>query len=566
MHRLHSPGLRGPLFFFLLLVGGTLSGLLSAQPVGAQERDVVFHQVTVSSAEASLLLEFADGEELAVAFRDGRVLVNGAEVAGYEPGAELDTSWRSLLREAVALENAELARLLVDWQPPSGLGSDAAAAAGSVQDRLQTALAPASAPTPPTPPRVEAVESDVEALMESLFLRSDRLRALPSALRNLDPERIRVYMSGDATIPAGEVLDATLLVLDSHLMLDGRVEGDVLLLGGTVTLGDDARVSGDLRWLDGEVSGNRAAVQGRIREIQPVPDRSEADLREEIRREVEAALAPVRQMQQRSRTGFRPMGAVRNVMEGIAQLFQMLVTFAILFALGLAFLYFVPRNFEVVARTARNAPGRSALVGLAGGVLAFPVWILGIVLLAVTIIGIPFMLLWLPAFPTAVALAIIVGYVAVARNVGRWASDRPIQGLDSLDGSRPAVQLGIGLVVLLAAFALAGVFQMAGPWLGLFKALLFVSGILVTVATAAMGLGAVILSRGGRDPLYAGPDWTYTGERDPWAPEGSPEPGPFHEPEFEDAPGEGPATPDDESSPERPEDRPGDRPEDPRDG
>lgn len=563
MHSLRRVGPSALLISVLALLPAALS-----QPAGAQERELVLHQVTVSSNEAGILLEFDDGAELSVSFQNGRVLTNDREVGSYEPGGRLDASWRALLRDAVGLENSELLELVGSWTPPSGLEGDAAETARELQNHMASTLeAPPAAPQPPV---VMGPEGQMQDLMQALLTRGDRLRALASAVRNLQPDQVRVHVGEDVQVPAGDTVRGTLLVLDGDLELDGRVEGDVLVLGGNVELGDESRITGDLRWNEGSVRGERDAVVGRIEEVEPVPDRPEADLRDEIRTEIRDAMQSARteaRSATRSSRGFGAWSILRNFGTGILELFQTLLSFALLFGIGLAALAFIPRHFEVVARTARNATGRSALVGLASAVLAFPIWIVGIVLLAVTIIGIPVMLLWLPLFPAALALAGLLGYLAVARNAGRWLGERRVQGLDALDGGRPAVQLGFGLAVLLGAFALAAVFQMGGGLFSPFRILVSVLGALISAFAVLVGVGAVVLSRGGRDPLYAGPGWSYAGEGDPWAPEPDPfeeEPGPS-EPEAgrsrggqADAPGEdadGGHTGDDSSEPEPPHER-----------
>jgi hypothetical protein len=513
MHRDRSSGARSlarVLFLGLLLIPAAGS---------AQEREVVFNQVTVSGQEAAITMEFADGGTLTAAFREGRVLLDGEEVGRYTRGDRLEAAWRQVLGQAVAADNGQVGRLLREWRPPAELEGDAQRAAEALHRRLATALeAVEEAPGAPGAPALSP-EGERE-LLQTLVLRPERLRELTAALLEGAHRDVTVRLGESVEVGPDDVIEGTLLVLDGEVTLDGRVDGDLILLGGRVTLGDDARVTGDLRWAGAEILGNEDAVRGRIREIAPVAGVSEADFRDEIRREVREATRAAAQ----ARTTQRPGRAapLRNLGRGIAGLFQTALTFVILLGAALVALYFFPRNFVVVARTARNATAQSALVGLAGSVLAFPVWILGIVLLAVSIIGIPVMLLWVPAFPLALGLAVLFGYLAVASNLGRWISGREFQGLEGFDTSRPAVQIGAGLLVLLGVFAVAHVLRIGGGWLGILHTLLTVTGVMLTVVAGLVGLGAVLLSRAGRDPAYAGTLWAAGEGSDPFGPEPDP--------------------------------------------
>jgi hypothetical protein len=498
-----------PLALVLLAAAGGLvvgATALTPETAVAQEREILFNQVTVSSAEASLRLELGEGEELSVVFRDGRVLVDGAEAGRYTRGDALETAWRELLREAIALENAALARLLLEWSASDELTGDGANVARAVEERFRGTLA-VTAARPATTFTLPAGQ-EAQGVLELLLRDTGRLRELTAAARDLRPNGLRIHTGESVSVGADERIEGSLLLLDGDLELDGTVEGDVFLIGGRIHLGSDARINGDLRWAGATVEGNRSAVRGRIREIVPVADRPEADLRQQIRREVEAATAQaVRAERRAAPSRGRARGVVGNLVGGVAGLIQTVMTFAILLGIGLAVLYFFPRNLEVVARTARNSTGRAAAVGLAGIVLAFPTWFLGLLVLVVSIIGIPLALVWIPGFPLALALATGLGYLAVARNLGQWVSGHDIQGMEGFDANRPAVQIGMGLAILLGAFALGHVFQIGGPWFGFFKGLLMAAGIFLTLAAACVGFGAVLLSRGGRDTTFAGMPW-----------------------------------------------------------
>jgi|GEM_PF-460536 len=512
----------------LLLVPGSLMGQVV-------DGGILSHQVVVAGGGSSLELEFRDGRELSLELRNGQVLINGSEVGRYGPGDDLEAAWRTLLARAVALDNGIMADLLREWSIPAGLDDETAEAAQTLRNRLRSELDRGQdAPSPAF--RLEGSEAEARVVTE-LLTRPERLRALAAAVADLSPRELRVHVRETVDIPEGDRVTESLLGLDTDLTVDGRIEGDVILLGGSVAMGSQGAIDGRLHWFDTRGADEITdRVGGGAVRIEPVPARAEGELRDEIRREVEAALESEARPGDRSSPGpvrvisttREGSGFFRNLGGGIVKILQTLITFGILLALGLAALHFFPRHFEVVARTARNAPGRSGLVGLASGVLAFPVWIVGIILLTVTIIGIPVMLLWLPLFPLAMAVAATLGFLAVSRNAGNWLSRRDLQGLDALSGSRPAVQLAGGLALLLGLFALAGIFQMGGGWFSFFRGLVTFVAVLLVVITGTVGLGAVVLSRGGRDPLYAGPAWTWD-EEDPWddvpPPPSSPSPG-----------------------------------------
>jgi len=509
---------------FLVLLLVPLAG-------AAQERVVVFNQVTVSSQEAGIDLEFADGSTLSTVFRDGRVLVNGDEVGAFTPGDALERSWRSLLGQAVAADNSQVAELLRNWTPPGDLSGEGARSAEALTARIGATFALEGAAAQPALPALSP-EAERE-LLQAMVLRPERLHALTRALEDRRTGLpIQVHIGESVRVESDDDVEETLLIVDGDLLVDGRVRGDILLLGGEIQLGDDARVDGDLRWTDARILGDRRAVRGEILEVTGVVAQTEAQLREELERTLRDSLMEVvrAEMEPRVsvRTGRDPSRSVfRNVLRGLGGLFQTALTFLLLVGVGLAILYFFPRHFETVARTAHNATGRSALVGLAGLVLAFPVWILGIVILAITIIGIPVMLLWLPVFPMAFAMAMVLGYLAMAWNLGRWVSRRQFQGLEGFETSRPAAQIGTGVAVLLVAFALAHLFRMGGPVLGVFYGLLTFVGVVLSMVAIVVGLGAVILSRAGRDRGYAGGGWSpdddpFGPEPDPFSPRGTP--------------------------------------------
>ena len=310
----------------------------------------------------------------------------------------------------------DLPALLREWTLPEGLGSDVQAVAELLRDGLTGSLE-VSASVEQSAQVLPDPIPEARTTLEALVQRSDRLRELAALIEDVDADNLTIRLGETVQIQEGETVDGSLLIVDGGLQLDGTVEGDVILLGGSVELGPTSRITGVLRTADSEISGNRGIVAGGIADIEAVASAATRDVDAAIRDAMREAQADARRSARNSSSN-SPRSPLRSLGREIAGLFQTLVTFGIVFGAGLGVLYFFPRHLEVVSQTARGAPGQSFLVGLAGLVLACPLWVVGIVLLAISIIGIPLLLVWIPAVPVAMAVAIAFGYLGVARNLG----------------------------------------------------------------------------------------------------------------------------------------------------
>lgn len=196
-----------------------------------------------------------------------------------------------------------------------------------------------------------------------------------------------------------------------------------------------------------------------------------------------------------------------------------LLVYAILLGLGFASVFFGRRYLEGVADTARHHTMRSWIVGMAGSFLALPVFILGIIALAISIVGIPLLIAWIPVFPVAVVLAAVFGYLSVAHAAGEAMAERRLEGADWLSRGNSFYYLMTGLALLLVLFLAANVVSMAGPWLGFIRGTLNFVGAVLTWAAFTIGFGAVLLSRAGTRPLNgrhpSGPDDTAASMSEP---------------------------------------------------
>ena len=189
---------------------------------------------------------------------------------------------------------------------------------------------------------------------------------------------------------------------------------------------------------------------------------------------------------------------LRHVGRGISGIFSLIVTYTVLFGMGFVTVMFGGRKYiEGVADTARAGIGRSFLVGLAGSFLLLPVFVLGIIALAISIVGIPALIVWIPLFPLGAAAAVLLGYLGVAHAAGESWAERRYYGSEWFTRANSYYFMAAGLALLGGLFFAANVITMAGPWLGFINNILNFFGVILTWAAATIGFGAVLISRGG---------------------------------------------------------------------
>jgi cytoskeletal protein CcmA (bactofilin family) len=507
------------------------SALASAFPqertaeAGPRYAEIVSKQIAVASDEASLRLELADGNEVEIRFEDRRVHLDGEDLGSVDDDAE--RIWRELLGRAVALDDGPLARALVEWQPPQS--SD-----DGVLERIDDALERAL--ERPAVTGLDAPGGELAALSR-LLTRTEHLGALAAALDDLDVDGISIRIGEDVVIGEGEELDATLLVIDGDVDVEGRVRGHVVVVSGRLRTFEGATIDGDVRLADARLVRNGGVIEGLVREF------DDASLEARIEERVRDAEQRLQDAEERTRRAQREVMAhaesrgehgllspfrslSRSIGQGIAGLMETLAALVVLSLFGGLMVLFGRQNLEVVAETARRSPGRSAMVGVAGAFLTFPVWLLGAVALAISIIGIPVAIAWLPLFPLAVAAAAALGYFAVAHNTGEWLARRRYPYLDWVRTSNAYTLVVGGVLGLLAAFFMAHVVSLFGPWLGFLKGLLITAGVVITTGAALIGFGAVLLTRAGRRPGYYGAGGGDYYDDDGWSWESPSSPGP----------------------------------------
>ncbi|MGH7752074.1 MAG: hypothetical protein ACREN5_04600, partial [Gemmatimonadales bacterium] len=194
-------------------------------------------------------------------------------------------------------------------------------------------------------------------------------------------------------------------------------------------------------------------------------------------------------------------GQVWNVDLGVGE--QLGGVFGILLSLagmGVGVSVFGRRYLDTVADTLRNAPGRAFATGLLAQMFFFPVLVLLLIGLALTIIGlvaIPFVIL---AYGLGAVLCVVLGMLGAAHALGEAYSRRRMAG-----GSATPVPSSLGN--LLRGLAMIGVFWLIAVlfgWIPLAGWVVKVLAALVTWFVMTAGGGAVLMSRFGVRDTFAG--------------------------------------------------------------
>lgn len=290
--------------------------------------------------------------------------------------------------------------------------------------------------------------------------------ASPAPARAQGQDGDKYVLGGSYVLPEGEEITGSLYVFGGSADLEtgSRVEGDIYLLGGSLSI--DGTVDGDISALGGSLSlGNSAVVEGDLHYTGGSLDRSTGA---EIHGEIDQSISGL---------PFNPLPfrTPRFWVEG-NPIFEGLWFFlrAFLWAAGaiLAALLF-PHAVRRIAGAARSQPVLAVLMGILTAILT-P---LALILLVITIIGIPAALIAI----LVLGLVWAFGLVSLGTEVGSLA-ERALNQNWALP-----VEAGAGTFLLVVV--------MNG-----FGALVPCVGPLAPVLVGLLGIGAVLMTRFGTQP------------------------------------------------------------------
>jgi hypothetical protein len=304
--------------------------------------------------------------------------------------------------------------------------------------------------------------SSAQAKPDSTAARDPIAAALDSLHRDangMSLERAAVS-SGARTVESAQHLAGDVASWHGPLEIRGTVDGNAVALGSDVVLLPGGHVRGDALSVGGQVRMAGGTIDGETRSISAF------------------SVGPI------AGARLTPAQATRRALSLALACYLILVAMALAVSIG------ARTHLETIAATIRTDFSRSFLFGLLGELAAVPLFLLSMVALAITIVGI----LLIPFAAVAYALAILgaldLGFLAMSLIAG----DAMMRGQSSVRDTRPIVtHLIAGLTVFFVLWLLAG----GAAFLGLAGSVLRLLAFLSTWIAATVGLGATIITRGG---------------------------------------------------------------------
>jgi hypothetical protein len=321
--------------------------------------------------------------------------------------------------------------------------------------------------------RMREIREQVHRRLRERSERSDNKVSFGSSIDIAEGEVARdVVAIGGHVDVEGEVV-GDVVAVGGPVVIDGKVSGDVVSVGGSVDLGDDAEVAGEVTSVGGKVNrAEGAEVGGRINEVAFGPNFT-----------WNVGDNDFKWWNWKGDRHFSPFGIGGWFGFGLS-----LVGVVVLLLLSLLVRLVAGGTVERVRAKAVEAPWMCALVGLAIELFFVPVLIVVAVILAISIIGIPLLLL-IPFVVLAFLLALIVGYTGVAQAVGEWIGGRARRAAPS-----PYLSVFIGVLLIQFIHVIAEFFDVFSGFMFFFAVMFGIVGFLVRFAAWTVGIGAVFLT------------------------------------------------------------------------
>jgi hypothetical protein len=294
----------------------------------------------------------------------------------------------------------------------------------------------------------------------------------PVARARTHRSQSRVRVGGNVVVGEDEIVDGDVVAIGGTVSIDGQVTGSVVAIGGEVDLGPRADIGKDVAIIGGAVHRSEGAhVGGKFNQI----GSGSVDLTG-----WRFGRLPIRGW-----WGGSGFGSVFALTSTMARLMLLCVFVSIVMLVGQEYV-------ERVGARAAAEPIKAGLVGVLAQLLFLPILVMSIMILVVTIIGIPLLAL-IPFALLAVAIVFLVGFSAVAYDIGRVVVSR--MGWSSPNPYATAI---IGIVAVLSPILIGRLLGLAGGLLFPLTFALGVLGFFFEYVAWTVGFGAVALLRFGK--------------------------------------------------------------------
>jgi len=261
-----------------------------------------------------------------------------------------------------------------------------------------------------------------------------------------------VRIGNDVHVPEDQVVEGDVVAVMGDVRVDGYVEGDAVAIGGNLTVGPNGHIDGDGVAVGGTVEKEGGVIRGETVSLGLGPGWCKG-------------------------SGF----LMESFFSAARRLVLLVMWLVILILLGALLIAVVRRPVDIIKDRASKDAFVNGLIGLLVWVLLVPV----MVLLVITVIGIPIAVL----LPFVFAVMMLLGFVGVAAATGQKFVPATDGGL--YKGMAVGVVVLYGLVIVGTLLKLGpGPMHLAG------SILCFIGWAIVFVATT-VGLGAVVTSRFG---------------------------------------------------------------------
>jgi len=336
----------------------------------------------------------------------------------------------------------------------------------------------------------ERVGADADAILRLSYLDARALRDLfgpVAAEREIRPEREapptpaappaaersprrrsggdRVRVFGDVVVDEDEEVSGQIVAVLGSVRINGEVGNQVVAVLGSVDLGPRAIVRGDVVTVGGRLRrAPGSQIEGAVTEV-PLSD-------------VGARV----NMPWLDGWGPYVVGGFRPVARLIGTTFRFVL---LSLAACLAFVV-ARRGVEGSAQRVADDPVKATLVGLVAWVLFVPMIVLTAIVLAISLVGIPLLVL-LPFAVVAVLVMALVGFSGTAYAIGQWVRRR--FGIATTSGF---ADICTGILVILLPLLLGRVVALGGWTFSPVVFLLVAVGLGVEFLAWASGFGAML--------------------------------------------------------------------------